>query len=397
MSNLSTHKYAWVILSILFISQATLATGVYAWGALGPFMKQALSLTNVQFGSITSSLYLTAVLCSIPAGIAVDHWGVKLNLFICTILMGVALILASFMTTITGVLIFVALIGVSYGMINPIASKSLTIWFNAKNRATAFGIRQMGVTVGGAVAGSLLIYLAQLKSWNFAILVVGITAILISFIGVIFYKEPQDKIPTANTTTNHAKASTLDLLKNRNLLLSCLIMALLCLGQNSIASFLVIYLKEQIGLTAITAGSFLTITMICGGAARVFWGVLSDRAFNSRRLPVMKIICTIACISALITFLYGQDLPIQLLAPIVAMFGISYLGFQGLAVVLLVEVCGPELAGRATGLGLTIAWMGMIIGPVLFGTIAEQSYNYAWLLVTFTSLLAILLCYTIKE
>jgi sugar phosphate permease len=295
-------------------------------------------------------------------------------------------------------LILVVFTGASYGMINPIASKGLTLWFDVKNRATAFGIRQMGVTAGGAIAGVLLIYLARLKNWNLAVLVVGLLSVLIGIAGYLFYKEaPLEAIKTPVSKKAAPKMTILDLLKNRNLLILCLIMALLCLGQSSIASFLVLYLKEYLGLTSILAGSFLTITMICGGGARVFWGIVSDRLFHSKRLPVMKIICLLAALSALLVFLYGSNLPSPFFIPIVVFFGFSYLGFQGIAVVLMVEVCGPELAGRATGLGITIAWVGMVLGPVIFGALAEAGYHFAWLFITIASSLSVLLCYTIHE
>lgn len=391
-------RYAWVILNILFFSQLVLALGAYAWGPLGPFIKKSLSLSNVQFGSITSVLYLISVLCSIPAGISVDRWGAKINLIVCMLLMGTAMIMASFMNSYIWLLVLIVFVGASYGMINPIASKGLTLWFDVKTRATAFGIRQMGVTAGGAIAGIFLIYLAKLKDWNFAVLVVGLLSVVIGITGFLLYREaPVDVIKPAISKKPNSKITTLDLVKNKNLVLLSLIMTLLCLGQSSIASFLVLYLKEDLGLTAILAGSFLTITMISGGAARVFWGIVSDRLFNGKRLPVMKIICLLASISALVVFLCGSKLPPSFFIPVVVLFGFSYLGFQGVAVVLIVEICGSELAGRATGLGVTIAWIGMVLGPVIFGALTETGYHFAWLFVTITSFGSVLLCYTVDE
>jgi len=391
-------RYAWVILIILFFSQVALALGAYAWGPLGPFIKKSLSLSNVQFGSITSILYLMSVICSIPAGISVDRWGVKINLIVCMLLMGTAMILASFMESYILLLLLIVFVGASYGMINPIASKGLTLWFDVKTRATAFGIRQMGVTAGGAIAGIFLIYLAKLKDWNFAVLVVGLFAVVIGIAGYLFYKEvPVDVVNPAILKKSTSKITILDLVKNKNLVLLSLIMTLLCLGQSSIASFLVLYLKEHLGLTAILAGSFLTITMISGGAARVFWGIVSDRLFNGKRLPVMKIICLIATVSALVVFLYGSKLPPSFFIPIVVLFGFSYLGFQGVAVVLIVEICGSELAGRAIGLGVTIAWIGMVLGPLVFGALTEVGYQFAWLFITITSFVSVFLCYTVDE
>ncbi len=392
------NQYAWVILGILFAAQVVLALSAYAWGALAPFMKEAFSLDNMKFGSITSTLYLFSVICSIPAGISVDRWSVKVNLLVCMMLMGTAMITASFVSNYIYLLILVVFMGASYGMINPIASKGLTIWFDAKNRATAFGIRQMGVTAGGAIASILLIYLAGVRTWNFAVFAAGICSFLTGILVYLFYKETPDgknKITHAKNTSE--KITLLDLVKNRNLLLTCLIMTMLCIGQSSIVTFFILYLKEDLGLTPALAGSFFAIAMICGGFARILWGIVSDRLFAGKRLPVMKIICGLAMVSTFTIFLSGQNLPVLFFIPIVVFLGFSYLGFQGVAGVLIVELCGIELAGRVAGLAITIAWIGMVLGPIIFGAIAKINYQLAWLFITITSFLSVLLCYTIKE
>ena len=393
------NSYRWMILGVLFFSQVALSLGAYAWGPLGPYIKKSLSLNPVQFGSLTSMLYMVSVVCSIPSGISVDRFGVRINLFLCMMLMGIALISASFTHDYIYLVIIIAFVGASYGMINPVASKGLTLWFDTKSRATAFGFRQMGVTAGGAIAGILLIYLAQLRDWNLAILVVGIISVVIGISGFFLYKESPDKENAGCATAKgHSKnIAIIDLVKNRNFLLTCLIMTLLCLGQSSIGAFLVLYLEEELGFPPLLAGSFLTITMICGGTARVFWGIVSDRVFNGRRLPVMKLVCGIATLGALVSFFWVSGLSSSFYLPVVVFFGFSYLGFQGVAVVLLVEVCGPELAGRATGLGVTIAWMGMVLGPVIFGAIVPSGYNWAWLFIAITSLSSVVLCYIINE
>jgi ACS family hexuronate transporter-like MFS transporter len=392
-------RYAWVILGVLFFAQVVLSLGAYAWGPLGPYLIKTLSLSSVQFGSFTSTLYLFSVICSIPSGICVDRWGVKINLLLCMLLMGTALILASFVHNYIMLLILIAFVGASYGMINPVASKGLTLWFNVSTRGTAFGIRQMGVTAGGAIAGVLLIYIAKMHSWNMALLVVGVLSIITLLLCLLFYKEfPENIRPSSRAAKKHANnLAIVDLIKNRNLLLSCLIMALLCIGQSSTGAFLVLYLKENLGFSTLHAGSFLTIVMVSGGAARIFWGILSDRVFGGQRLQIMKIICFLAAISSLAVVFWTPGLPSYLFVPVVVFFGFSYFGFQGIAVVLIVEVCGPELAGRATGVGVTIAWIGMVIGPVIYGAIVPSGYQFSWLFIAIVSFISVLLCYVIDE
>jgi len=65
--------------------------------------------------------------------------------------------------------------------------------------------------------------------------------------------------------------------------------------------------------------------------------------------------------------------------------------------VLLVEASGAESAGKATGLGITIAWVGMVLGPIIYGTLVPQGYFFAWLFVAITSFASFLLCCIIRE
>lgn len=396
---LNNQNYAWVILTMLFFAQAILSLGAYAWGPLGPYLINTLSLSSAQFGSLASTLYLFSVICSIPSGICVDRLGVKLNLLTCMLLMGTALISGSFARNYIVLLILISLVGVSYGMINPVASKGLTVWFNAKTRGTAFGIRQMGVTAGGAVAGIFLIYVAKNYTWNLALLIVGLLSIFTMLLCMFFYREFPDNTPESFTVGKKPMVgmTIFDLIKNRNLLLACLIMTLLCIGQSSIGTFLVLYLKDYLYFKAIHAGTFLTITMISGGVARILWGLISDRLFDGQRLPVMKMICFLAATSSLAVVFWTPGIETFFFIPLAIFFGFSYFGFQGVAVVLIVEVCGPAVAGRATGLGVTIAWMGMVAGPLVFGFIAPAGYNFSWLFIAMASFISIFLCYTIDE
>jgi MFS family permease len=76
----------------------------------------------------------------------------------------------------------------------------------------------------------------------------------------------------------------------------------------------------------------------------------------------------------------------------------TYLGFQGLLVAFIAEISGPTMAGRATGLGTTIAWIGIILGPIIFGLIADSiGYFWGWILLAGTTGIAILLLSLLRE
>ena len=396
-------EYKWVILIMLFFSQLILSISVYGLGPLGPYLKKSLSLTTIEFGSFTSILYLVGAVISLPAGMSVDRWGARINLFICMMLMGLSMILASLTQSYLPFALCIGIAGIGYGMSNPISSRGLTLWFDAKSRATAFSLRQTAVPVGGAIAGLLMIYLAELRDWSFAFRIIGIIAIGIGVVSFLFYREmPEQALDNSpdNSSVEQGhieSASLMDLIKNSNLLLTFLMMTLLCIGQSCLGAFLVLYLKEGLNFAPVLSGSFFTLTMITGGVARILWGVVSDKLFKGQRLPVMRIICALGTISALAASFWSPDIYPYLFILIAVLFGLSFLGFHGVAGAMIVEVCGAELAGRVAGLAVAVIWIGMVLGPVIFGAIASSGYFYAWLFIATTSLAATLICLSINE
>lgn len=72
---------------------------------------------------------------------------------------------------------------------------------------------------------------------------------------------------------------------------------------------------------------------------------------------------------------------------LLAVFGLAALGWGGLFLALTAELAGKELSGVATGFGLTLTCVGIMVGPPVFGLIVDRtgSYELAW---TFVSVCA---------
>ncbi len=223
----------WMVLAVFFISQIVMTMGAYVWGPIAPYLKKAFFLSPVQIGTISSSLYLTAILFSIPSGISVDRFGTRKNLILCMWLMGGSLIFLSlFGNNFANLILFASISGIGYGMIYPVSSKALLAWFGRELRATAFGIRQSGVTIGAAITGVLSVYITQRTNYQTTFLVMGSLNLLMAVIASVLYLEPTLEVtdPHSNTLSRNQIRS---LVNNRNLLFLSLIMALFCFGQRA--------------------------------------------------------------------------------------------------------------------------------------------------------------------
>ena len=84
---------------------------------------------------------------------------------------------------------------------------------------------------------------------------------------------------------------------------------------------------------------------------------------------------------------------------IVALMGLSVLGRHGVSITFIAELAGKELAGTASGVSITITYTGIVIGPPLFGYIADitQSYWLSWFVFGIASALASVMLLLVQD
>jgi len=182
-------NYGWIILGILTMAQLVMSMGAYTWGPLAPVLRDEFNLSRAQIGTITSALYFASVIIAIPSGIAVDKLGARIMLIISLIIMGIPFAIMALAKSYLFFIVFAAVSGLGYGVINQLSTKGIMYWFSTRFRATAMGIKQTGVTLGGAIIAVLLPALTVAYSWRLGVLVVGILMLAMAFLSLIFYKE----------------------------------------------------------------------------------------------------------------------------------------------------------------------------------------------------------------
>jgi sugar phosphate permease len=389
------NSYGWTILGILTIAQLVMSMGAYTWGPLAPVLRDEFNLSRTQIGTITSVQYFTAVIIAIPSGIAVDKLGARIMLIISLIVMGIPFAVMALAKSYLFFIVFAAVGGLGYGVINQVSTKGIMYWFSTRFRATAMGIKQTGVTLGGAIIAVLLPALTVVYSWRLGVLVVGILMLAVAFLSLIFYKERPISLDegvsseVAPISKKGKKGSLLKVMSNPVLLILCLITPLMAFGQTGIASFLVLYLEEDLNFSVGLAGGCLTVAMIAGTIGRIGWGIISDRLFAGDRIMPIIILSVIACIGATGTAFLSKGSPLWLPFFWSILMGGTFIGWNAVLITLAAELAGKELAGSIMGILLTITWIGIIISPLIFGYIADSvGYYWSWLLIAVLALLS---------
>ena len=388
-------NYRWVILALFVGSQIVLSIAGFGWGPLAPFLKKSMSLNSTQIGIISSTFFFTASLSAFPAGVVFDRYGIKSGILSWLALTSIPLLLLSFFQNRYQLLLsMVAIAGLGYGMGNPVASKGLFIWFDQRTRGTAFGLRQSAVTIGGAVAGIFLVYLSQ-RNGPFMAIRTASLMIIVMMIPVLFlYRNPDGACSSPASLDQRSIGLRIrGLFANRSFLIISAIVGMLGFTQVVIMAFFLLYANERLSHSLLTSGSLLSLVMISGTTGRIFWGVVSDRLFGGRRKPVLILISILAVLSVTALACWVRTWPHWLFLSVVIGIGLSSVGWNGIAFVLVSEISSVDEIATAVGLTSTIAWAGLFLGPIIFGGLVDHfGYFYAWISVALLCLCCLFVC-----
>jgi sugar phosphate permease len=392
-------QYRWLVLLIFVLSQTILSIAGYGWGALAPFLKKLMFLNNTQIGSISSTFYFAAALSALPSGILVDRYGVKKGLISWLGLTGVPFLLfAIFKPAFPVFIILVGISGLGYGIGNPVCSKGLFIWFNSNIRGRIFGIKQAAVTIGASLSGIIMVYLARQTGIFNSLGIIGLVIAAMTFIAIIYYKDPIQPEPVFNKTMVHKSRTFLsgfsELFANKPFLFLSFITAFLGMAQGVVASFIILYANEKLGYSLLESGFVLSLVMLSGAAGRVLWGFISDRLYNARRKPVLMIISALAVFTVGIISIWDVSWYKWLLMPVLIGLGLSTAGWNGILLTWISEITAESKIATSVGLNSTIGWIGFASGPVAFGSIIDH-YNFfcAWMSLDFFCIVSLILCF----
>jgi sugar phosphate permease len=370
----------WAILALVTLAYAAAALAALAVAPLAPFLRNDLRLTRVEVGLLLPAVYLGGVLMSLPSGWLADRFGVRPTLALGVALTGALVALAT--TSPSLPLLLLCLVGAGFGFSvgNPATGKVVVDWFPARERGVAMGVKQTGLTLGGITGALVLPPLAVELGWRDALAGAGAFAALGGLAVLALYRSPPGKGgPRAPAQPRLGELGVFLTRPGVRVLFAGAF--LLSMTQSSLLAYFALYARESFDVSAVQAGQLLALAQAGGAASRLGGGLVSDRALGGRRRPgvvAMALVGAAACVG----FALGEALPRALLGLLALVAGIGAFGWVGLYFALAAELGGARYAGLLTGVAVSCAWSGVLVGPPLFGLVVEATggYGAAWLL-----------------
>ncbi|MBI3966066.1 MAG: MFS transporter [Chloroflexi bacterium] len=377
----TAYSYRWVILIISTMVQTLTSFTNQSIAPLAPYLQSDLSLSRAQIGLLSTAIF-GAGFIMVPVGWLADRFGVRLMFVVGLTAVGLFTALAWGAPGYGILLVLMALSGLGNAIAMPPTTRAIMYWFPQRNRGIAMSVKQTGVAMAGFITALSVPWLADAFGWRGTMLTLGVLVLVAAALAGIFYREYP--APVAAKAASTHKMS--ELFGNRDLLLLCGVSLGYGIAQLSFVYFLVLYLVQALGYTTLAASSLLAAAQLSGVCARIGWGVVSDKVFGGRRKVVMGIIGALTGCTALAFAALPAGAPSWIVSALVIVGGAGFIGWNGVNMTYVAELAGKELSATAAGLSLTVTYVGIVIGPPIFGWTVDVTKSYS---VGFTALAAV--------
>jgi len=345
--------------------------------ALAPVMRPDLGLNFAEFGLLMTAYSAGQVSGSVPAGAFVDRVGVGWALVGASFILIAGAALLTQASGLTVALLALLIIGWGYSIINPATARGVLEWFPVERRATAMGIKQVGVPIGG-ILGAGNGALVTMVAWSDIMLVVAVLIFINGILCIRLARLPKHAVQegSRNPLTNIR-----EVMRDWNINRFVLLNGLYNFGQTNFFTFLTLFMRDVALASQPMASLSIGIAQAASAVARIGWGVVSDTVFRGRRKELTVWLGGVAVVSLCSLLWVGPGPGAYLGLGLALLLGVTIASFAPLVQTLAVEATEPRLAGTSMGYNMFGTHIGGMIGPPVFGAIvdASGSYQAGWL------------------
>jgi predicted MFS family arabinose efflux permease len=359
---------------VLAVAMGTSTYAGYAFGVLGPMIRQEFAISRFQLGLLTTCFFLVGGPLSLLAGRATDRYGARRVMILAFALASGAIVGMALAPGFGLMLLGAGAAGLALATGNPVTNKLIADHLPPGRRGLMMGSKQAGVQVGAFLAGAVLAPAAAAFGWREAF---GASAAvplagLLAAVAIIPNRAPA-------TPGSMASASVSDVLPPGIRWLAAYAF-LMGSGVATVNAYLPLYLVEKAGASQAIAGAVVATIGVVGIGSRIAWGWASER-MPSFTLPLLLL--GIGAVVALVMVAAIERIGLWIAWPAAALFGASAVTWNAVGMLAVITESGSRLAGRASGVVTAGFYIGFVGSPMLFGLLvdARHEYGLAWLLV----------------
>lgn len=352
--------------------------GYMAVMAMAPVIRTDLGLSAADFGFFMSAFFTAQVFTALPSGVVTDRFGVGWTLFLSMVLMAAGAILFAITDGFALGVAAMFLMGLGYTLVNPATAKGVLNWYRRERRATAMGVKQFGVPVGGVVGAGGGIAAAFID-WRLVLVLIAAATFVTGCFWLFFARRPR----WDGRGMGGVFADLRIVLSHRPMHIICISNVAFSIGQSSLFAYLTLFLRDAAFLTQSLASLGQGLAQAASAGGRIGFSYMSDALFAGRRKWMIVALTGAGGVFFCLAMVAGPEWPTTALMLLAIAMGGTTASYAALMLSMTVETVEARLSGSAIGYN-AVAWsLGGAIGPPLFGMILDWtgSYGPAWVAV----------------
>ena len=358
---------------------ATLATqslatmAAYSFPVVAPVIAQDLQVPGTLVGFFISTIYGVGIISALLSPRFIRRFGaVRVSQFI--LLATLAMLVSCSVGSIVSVVLGAALLGLAYGATAPSSAHLLVPRTPPRVMNLVLSIRQIGVPLGGVLAGLVMAPLTLSLGWQAALLwqtVPVLAAVLL--LECARRSWDADRDPSRQILSKGLFAPVQILFERPELRRLAFVSFVYSGLQLCFIAFITVHLTSKTGFNLVQAGWALAVYQLAAVVSRPIWGWLADKWFSAHTLLAWQ--GFIMGVAAVLTGQFGMNWAPWLVLSLCAVAGASASGFTGLAYAEWARLGGAQRT-EATGLGSGLMFAGVLLLPSLFSVTVTTLDDY---------------------
>ena len=186
------HKLRWWICSMLFASTVINYMDRQTLSLLAPYLKISYHWTNSDYADLVIAFRVAYAAGQTFCGRWMDRLGTRLGITISVTFYSLVSVLTPFANGILSFMGFRLMLGLGESANWPAATKAVSEWFPAKERALATAFFDSGSSIGGALSPFLVLWIYFHWGWRPAFVVPGVLGFIWLLVWRKFYYPPEE-------------------------------------------------------------------------------------------------------------------------------------------------------------------------------------------------------------
>jgi len=186
--------WAWIILGVCFVDVFVSYSIRLGFGILLPVMIPALHMNRTAAGAILNSYFLVYIFMTPFTGNLTDRFGARKIITLFCIILGMGAFLMGTVNEVWTACVFFGLAGAGASAMWASVVTVVQRWFTPTRRGMALGFLSTGFGLSVAAMGLLFPALVGSFSWRFCWYVLGIWALVMALINLIFLRSRPDEL-----------------------------------------------------------------------------------------------------------------------------------------------------------------------------------------------------------